>query len=98
MTYTATGFSNPVRVIFNAVLRPVTIQDSKETIAQHFLNAIKKDKREIHLVDRLFIRPIIDGGRLLAAWLGRMHSGRVNTYAAYVLLALMIVLMIQMLA
>ena len=27
MTYTATGFSNPVRVVFDAVLRPATVED-----------------------------------------------------------------------
>jgi hydrogenase-4 component B len=95
MTYTATGFSNPVRVIFNSVLRPVTIQDSKETIAQHFLDAIKKDRRDVHLVDRLLIRPVVFYGRGLAAWLARMHSGRVNAYAAYILVALLIVLLIM---
>jgi hydrogenase-4 component B len=95
MTYTATGFSNPVRVIFNSVLRPVTIQDSKETIAQHFLDAIKKDRREVHLVDRLLSRPVVFYGRGLALWLARMHSGRVNAYAAYILVTLLIVLLIM---
>ncbi len=86
MTYTATGFSNPVRVVFNSVLRPVTIQDSKETIAQHFLDAIKKDRRDVHVVDRLLIGPVLLYGRGLALWLARMHSGRVNAYAAYILI------------
>lgn len=94
MTYTATGFSNPVRVVFNSVLRPVTIQDSKEAIAQHFLDAIKKDRRDVHLVDRLLIRPVVVYGRGLAVWLARMHSGRVNAYAAYILITLLIVLLI----
>jgi hydrogenase-4 component B len=95
MSYTATGFSNPVRVIFNSVLRPVTIQDSKETIAQHFLDAIKKERKDVHLVDRLLIRPVVFYGRSLALWLARMHSGRVNAYAAYILITLLVVLLIM---
>ena len=30
MTYTATGFSNPVRVVFNAVFRPTTVEDPRD--------------------------------------------------------------------
>lgn len=95
MTYTATGFSNPVRVIFNSVFRPVTTQDSKETIARHFLDAIRKDRKDVHPVDRLLIRPVVDYGRGLAQWLARMHSGRVNAYAAYILITLLVVLLIM---
>ena len=40
MTYTATGFSNPVRVIFDAVLQPASVEDSTEAVAQHFRTAI----------------------------------------------------------
>ncbi|HTQ76524.1 MAG TPA: proton-conducting transporter membrane subunit, partial [Burkholderiales bacterium] len=42
MTYTATGFSNPVRVIFDAVFRPTTVEDTRETVAEHFRNAIRR--------------------------------------------------------
>jgi hypothetical protein len=38
MVYTATGFSNPVRVVFNAIFRPTTVEDTKETVAKHFRN------------------------------------------------------------
>jgi hydrogenase-4 component B len=95
MTYSATGFSNPVRVIFSGIFRPVPVRNARETIHQHFLSAIKKEQKEPHLLDRLFGRPIILGSRYLANRFGRMHSGRVNMYAAYVLAALLVVLLIQ---
>jgi hydrogenase-4 component B len=95
MTYSATGFSNPVRVIFSGIFRPIPVRDTRETIARHFLSAIRKDQIEIHLIDRLFSRPVIHCGRSLANRLGRMHSGRVNAYAAYVLVTLLVVLLIQ---
>ena len=37
MTYTATGFSNPVRVIFEEILRPIAIVDTREIVAEHFV-------------------------------------------------------------
>ncbi|HZQ75660.1 MAG TPA: proton-conducting transporter membrane subunit, partial [Burkholderiales bacterium] len=43
MTYTATGFSNPVRVIFDAIFRPTTVEDTRETVAEHFRNAIRRE-------------------------------------------------------
>jgi len=95
MTYSATGFSNPVRVIFSGIFRPIPVRDTRETIARHFLSAIRKDQIEIHLIDRLLSRPIIKYGRFLADRLGRMHSGRVNAYAAYVLVALLVLWLIQ---
>ncbi len=97
MTYTATGFSNPVRVIFNGIFRPIRIQDTREAIHQHFQSAIKREQIEPHLLDRWLGRPVIAGGRYLANRLGRMHTGRVNAYAAYVLATLLIVLILQVL-
>ncbi|HYA40110.1 MAG TPA: proton-conducting transporter membrane subunit [Syntrophobacteraceae bacterium] len=95
MTYTATGFSNPVRVIFEAVFRPTMFDDRRETIAEHFRVAIKNDRREVHIVDRYFFLPFARGVQRAASLLGRMHTGSVNVYAAYVLISLFIVLMIQ---
>ncbi len=95
MTYTATGFSNPVRVIFNNIFCPIQINNVKETINQHFRSAIKKEEKEPHLLDYIFGRPIINAVQYIANKLGRMHSGRVNAYAAYVIVSLLLVLFLQ---
>ncbi len=91
MTYTATGFSNPVRVIFDAIFRPTTVEDTRETVAEHFRIAIRREKEHVHLVDRLVFQPV----RLAALWIARalaaMHHGRINAYVTYAFLALLIV-------
>jgi hydrogenase-4 component B len=97
MTYTATGFSNPVRVIFDAVFRPTTIEDTRETVAQHFRTAIRREKERVHPVDKLFFRPITTAATWFAGRLALMHHGRFNAYAAYALLALLITLVIGLL-
>ncbi len=89
MTYTATGFSNPVRVVFDAVFRPTTVEDTSESVAQHFRTAIQRQRSEVHLIDRLAIRPLREGALRLAALLARLHHGRLNAYLAYVLIALL---------
>jgi hydrogenase-4 component B len=92
MTYTATGFSNPVRVIFDSIFRPSMAENTRETIAGHFRTAIKNGRQEMYVVDRLAVYPVIRWARWLAAVLGRMHSARVNAYAGYVLIILLLFL------
>jgi hydrogenase-4 component B len=92
LTYTATGFSNPVRVTFNAIFHPTEIEDSSEMVAQHFRMAIRRLVEEIHVLDRVFYRPIQNSALKVASVLARMHHGRLNVYVAYVLLTLLVAL------
>jgi hydrogenase-4 component B len=94
LTYTATGFSNPVRVIFAALLHPAASEESTEAVAVHFRTAIRRDYTEVHIVDRFVLQPPITILRNLAEVARRMHVGHVNAYAAYVLLALLLVLIV----
>jgi len=93
MTYTATGFAQPVRVIFEAVLATKTV-DRQKTIAEHFRMAVRRKRREVHLVDRLILRPFASAAMWVANVLARMHGGKINTYAGYVLFALILFLII----
>lgn len=97
MTYTATGFSNPVRVIFDAMFRPTTVEDTRETVAQHFRTAIRRERLAVHVVDRWLNRPARNAVAHLARRLAFMHHGRINAYAAYVLLMLLIALLMALL-
>jgi hydrogenase-4 component B len=94
ITYTATGFSNPVRVIFDAVLHPAAGEDSVEAVARHFRTAIRRNHAEVHIIDRLVLDPPVAGLHWLASVVRRMHVGNVNAYAAYILLAMLFVLII----
>jgi len=93
-TYTATGFSNPVRVIFNAILQPRAAEDSVEAVAEHFRVAIRRNHADTHIVDRLVLEPSVAAVQQLAAVVRRMHVGNVNAYAAYVLVTCLVVLII----
>jgi hydrogenase-4 component B len=94
ITYTATGFSNPVRVIFQAIVSPSAPADSTEAVATHFRTAIRRELSETHIVDRFVLEPPVRILGTLASIVRRMHVGHVNAYAAYVLLAMLIVLVI----
>ncbi|MDR5729403.1 MAG: proton-conducting transporter membrane subunit [Terriglobia bacterium] len=92
MTYTATGFSNPVRVVFQAIFQPNITEDTRQTVAVHFRTAIHRQREETHVVDRIFLQPVGASVRWIADFLARMHHGRLNAYVTYVLAFLLFVL------
>jgi hydrogenase-4 component B len=94
LTYTATGFSNPVRVIFAALLSPSASEENTEAVAVHFRTAIRREYTEVHVIDRFVLHPPIEMLSYLAALVRRMHVGHVNAYAAYVLFAMLVVLIV----
>ncbi|HTX03571.1 MAG TPA: proton-conducting transporter membrane subunit [Candidatus Acidoferrales bacterium] len=94
MTYTATGFSNPVRVIFDAVFDPTEVENTRETIHQHFRTAIRRAREDVFLADRLLNEPVTNVVRRAAALLARMHHGRLSAYVGYALATLLVALAI----
>jgi len=94
MSYTATGFSNPVRVVFQAIFRPDIVEDTRETVAVHFRTAILRRREETHLVDRLFFHPVGDAIGWFARLLAGMHHGRLNAYVAYTIGFLLVILLL----
>ncbi|HTU02445.1 MAG TPA: proton-conducting transporter membrane subunit, partial [Candidatus Sulfotelmatobacter sp.] len=98
MTYTATGFSNPVRVIFRAVFRPRSQPDVHEAQVTHFRTAIRREYDEVHVVSRVLIDPMTKAARWISETLARIHNGRINTYVAYMLLTLAVFILVAWLA
>jgi hydrogenase-4 component B len=94
MTYTATGFSNPVRVIFQAIFRPTIVEDTRETVAEHFRTAIIRETEAVHVVDRLVLRPVPRALLAVARAFARLHHGLLNAYVAYALLSLIVVFVV----
>jgi len=93
MTYTATGFSNPVRVVFQAIFQPHITEDTRQTVAVHFRTAIHRQREETHVVDRVFLRPVGATVRGIAGFLAGMHHGRLNAYVTYALAFLLLILL-----
>jgi hydrogenase-4 component B len=92
MTYTATGFSNPVRVVFQAIFQPNITEDTRQTVAVHFRTAIHRQREETHVVDRLFLQPVGAAMEWIAGFLAGMHHGRLNAYVTYVLAFFLLIL------
>jgi phosphatidylglycerophosphatase A len=69
-------------VVFDAILRPATT-DTRETVAEHFRAAIRRQREELHIVDRWVAAPLRAGAFEIANRLATMHHGRLNAYVAY---------------
>lgn len=96
MTYTATGFSNPVRVVFQAIFRPTIVENTREAVAEHFRTAILRDIVTVHVLDRLVLHPAKASMLGIAHFLARMHHGRLNAYVAYAIASLLVVFTVLM--
>ncbi|NNM88069.1 MAG: hypothetical protein HKL95_06085 [Phycisphaerae bacterium] len=96
MSYSATGFSNPVRIIFKSIFGPAQREDSQIAVAGHFRTAIRRPPRDTYIVDRIFLRPLVGGVKVLAGLMARLHRPAVvNAYAAWVFIVLLFVLVMN---
>ncbi len=93
MAYTATGFAQPVRVIFNTILHP-EVTNQHENIAEYFRVTIRRKKEEVHFIDRFVLYPFVNFTQKLSKILAKMHNGRLNAYAGYTLLSILVALII----
>lgn len=91
MTYTATTFAAPARVLFHAVFDPEIAREEQRQGA--FLTARRHHEVRLHLVDRLLVVPLVTAIRAMARLLARMHHGKVTVYATYVLVSLVVVML-----
>lgn len=89
--YTATGFSNPIVVIFRAILRPHRPVEQEEMLASYFPAAIHREVRESYVVDRLAVYPASAMAENISKALARIHHGKINVYIVYAFGTLLIV-------
>jgi hypothetical protein len=94
LAYTATGFSNPLRATLNTIFHPAEVEHSREMVVQHFRAAIRRTAEEVHVLDRIFCRPVRLSAAKVASGPAKLHHGRLNVYVAYVLLDFLTVLLI----
>lgn len=91
MTYTATTFSAPVRVLFHAVFDPEVAREEQRQGA--FLTARSHRETHVHIVDRLLVMPLMIAAQATARFVARMHHGKITGYAGYVLASLVVVVL-----
>lgn len=96
MTYTATTFAAPARVMLNAVLAPDVSREEQHQGA--FRVGLTRREVRVHIIDRLLVNPLLAGAQAVASMLARMHHGKVNGYATYVLTSLVVLMLVATIA
>lgn len=94
--YTATGFSNPIVVIFRAILRPYRPVEQEIFSTSNFHTAVRREIRESYVVDRLVFFPTAAVVHRVAGILARIHHGKINVYMAYALVTLLMVISLSL--
>jgi len=94
--YTATGFSNPIVLVFRAVLRPEQPIEREEMSASNFHKAIRRETRESYVVDRLIFYPSNTAIEAIASLLAKLHHGKINMYMVYAFVTLMVVMILSL--
>jgi hydrogenase-4 component B len=92
MQYTATGFSKPIRMIFSNIVHAThEIEIGKET-SPYFRPAIRYELKTESLFDRYLYEPFNKGVLSTAHTLRRLQTGHLQTYLAYIFIALILLL------
>ena len=90
MHWTSAGFSKPLRLVLEPLLRPE--RETTVAIAGGVVQSVSYSGRVPQLIDERVYRPLERISLVGARQARRLQSGKIGTYAAY-LIALVIVLL-----
>ncbi|RPI25521.1 MAG: hydrogenase 4 subunit B [Actinobacteria bacterium] len=96
MEYTATSFAEPLKRVFDDVLRPeLDLDVSHASESRYYLEAVRyrigiSDAFESHVY-----RPLVDMFRRFGDRARRVHNGSIHLYLAYMLVVVLVVLMVS---
>jgi hydrogenase-4 component B len=90
LAWTSAGFTKPLRLVLEAVLRPT--RDISRSVHRGVLQEVRYEGHVPHLFDTHGFRPITQVGLWAAARARRLQSGSLTAYVAY-LVALVILLL-----
>jgi hydrogenase-4 component B len=91
LLWTSAGFSKPLRLVLEAVLRPE--REIETTTTGGVVHGVSYAGRVPHLIDTHLYRPVTNGALFAAAWARRLQSGSLGTYVGY-LIGLVVVLLL----
>jgi hydrogenase-4 component B len=84
LLWTSAGFTKPLRLVLEAVLRPEREIETNE--AGGVVQDVSYAGRVPHLLDDHLYRPVTDGALRAASWARRLQSGTLGTYVVYLIL------------
>lgn len=95
MEYTATAFANPFKRVFDFFYRPVKRLDIEfHPESRFFVRKIEYENPTRSLFEEWLYRPALQALRVVAGRTREIQSGSANLYLAYILVALLVMLVL----
>lgn len=98
MQYTAVAYANPMRLIFDGLLRSRTRSARRSPAAEGGTGEIEYEQEVPPPLDRELYRPLLRGAARLARSAKVIQSGDINQYVAYIFLVVIVVLLLRVLS
>lgn len=93
MTYTASGYSKPIRIAFRKVIQPVRLLRRTEG-SDYFPAKYVYSSRINAFAETYFYQPVVGAVLRIARIVRRVQNGQVQSYLAYLFIALIVVLLL----
>ena len=95
MEYTATSFAEPLQRVFDDVLRPdLDIDVSHRVESRYYVDTVRYRRGLRDGFESWVYRPVAVGLRCWGEWARRVQGGSIHQYLAYVMVALLAVLVV----
>ncbi|HLA69832.1 MAG TPA: hydrogenase 4 subunit B [Bacteroidota bacterium] len=92
LQYTAAGFSKPIRMIFSSVLRATHEIEVSEDVSPYFQPRIRFELRTESVFEQYLYRPVLNFVLRGARAIRQIQTGHIQSYLAYIFIALIILL------
>jgi hydrogenase-4 component B len=93
MEYTATGFSKPIRLIFRSIYQPRKEVEIETDVSTYISRRIRYELHVESLFEKYLYQPLSGFILKISGMARRMQTGSINTYLAYIFVALVILLL-----
>jgi hydrogenase-4 component B len=95
MSYTGVAYSNPIRIMFNALLRSRATLEPIEPAAHHGRGQIVYRQDIPEPFERSLYHPLAVAVSALARWVKVIQSGNINQYVAYIFGIVLLILLLR---
>ncbi|MBI1742130.1 hydrogenase 4 subunit B [Candidatus Acetothermia bacterium] len=94
MEYTATGFSKPIQLIFKSIYQPRKEIEIETDVSSYVHKRIRYELQIESPFEKYFYQPVSAFVLKISAIVRRIQTGSINTYLAYIFIALVILLLL----
>jgi hydrogenase-4 component B len=97
MTYTDMAYSNPIRLIFNALYRSHARSVPTAPASRHRNGTMEYEQEVPSPFERILYQPLLRGIDTITRWARVIQSGNINQYIGYIFVIVLLILLLRVL-